>query len=101
MKVGIFVTPTTETLPMVELARQVEALGFESLWVPDHPVMPRDMTTKPPGGGEMADYYRRLMDPFMALAAAAGATRRIVQVLPFAGRENTLMQIDRLADAVL
>ena len=78
MKVGIFVTPTTETMPMVDLARQVESLGFESLWVPDHPVMPRDMTTQAPGGGEIADYYRRLLDPFMALSAAAGATQRIL-----------------------
>ncbi len=78
MKVGIFVAPTKDTMSMVEVAKHVEALGFESLWVPDHPVIPKDLTTKTPRGGELADYYRRLLDPFMALAAAAGATERIL-----------------------
>jgi probable F420-dependent oxidoreductase len=77
MELGIFILPTRETLDVVAIAKKVEALGFESLWVPDHPVIPKEITSKPPGGGELADYYRRLMEPFMALAAAAGATERI------------------------
>lgn len=78
MKVGIFIMPTIDTIDVVTAAKKIEALGFESLWVPDHPVMPKNLTTTAPGGGEINDYYRRLMDPFMALAAAAGATERIV-----------------------
>jgi probable F420-dependent oxidoreductase len=78
MKVGIFVAPTKDTIPIVELAKLVETLGFESLWVPDHPVIPKDLKTKRPSGGELADYYRRLLDPFMVLAAAAGGTESIL-----------------------
>lgn len=77
MNVGIFILPTRETMDVLAIARKAEALGYESLWVPDHPVIPKTITSKPPGGGELADYYMRLMEPFIALAAAAGATERI------------------------
>ena len=77
MQVGIFYMPTAYTADVVTLARRVEALGFESLWVPDHPVMPVERTSPFPGGGEMPDVYAHLMDPLVTLAAAAGATERI------------------------
>ena len=77
MQVGIFYMPTAYTADVVTLARRVEELGFESLWAPDHPVMPVDRTSPFPGGGEMPDSYAHLMDPLVTLAAAAGATERI------------------------
>ena len=73
VQVGIFYMPTAYTADVVTLARRVEELGFESLWVPDHPIMPVERTSPFPGGGEMPDTYAHLM----ALAAAAGATEHI------------------------
>lgn len=77
MQVGVFYMPTAYTADVVTLARRAEALGFESLWAPDHPIMPVERTSPFPGGGEMPESYGHLMDPLVALAAAAGATRRI------------------------
>ena len=77
MKVGVFFMPTSYSADMVTLAQRVEELGFESLWLPDHPIIPETHHTPYPGGGEMPDYYGHLLDPFVALAAAAGATQRI------------------------
>lgn len=36
---------TTRTGDLAALARRVEALGFESLWIPEHPVIPVGFTT--------------------------------------------------------
>lgn len=77
MKIGIFYMPTSYSVDVATMAQHVEGLGFESLWLPDHPVIPVERTSPYPGGGEMPDYYGHIMDPFVALAAAAGATSRI------------------------
>ena len=77
VKVGIFYMPIEGAVDVVTMARTVEALGFESLWVPDHPVMPVRRSTPFPGGGEMPAYYGQIADPFITLAAAASVTERI------------------------
>jgi probable F420-dependent oxidoreductase len=63
------------------LARKAETLGFESLWLPDHPVMPVHTTTPlpetPSGKGEIPDHYSRMCDPFVAMAMAAAATTHL------------------------
>jgi probable F420-dependent oxidoreductase len=80
MKLGIFAFPTDESLPVPELAREVEDRGYHSLWVPDHSHIPTSRRT-PPGGRRTArplpEEYRRNLDPFGALAAAAAVTSRI------------------------
>ena len=77
LKVGVFMFLTAETIGVVELARAVERLGFESLFLPEHAVIPADFVGPYPGGGDLPDEYRRMLDPFVALAAAAGVTERI------------------------
>ena len=62
------------------VAQRAEALGFESIWIPEHLVIPVDMKTpypyspdgKFPGGPTVAVH-----DPLLALAFAAGCTERI------------------------
>ena len=56
------------------LASQLEARGFESLWVPEHSHIPTSRRTPYPGGGELPEGYWRMMDPFVSLALAVGAT---------------------------
>ena len=75
--VGLMVFSTEDTLPLLELAQRAEALGFESLWLPEHPVIPVGFTTPFPGKGEMPEYYKHMLDPFIALAAVAGATTNL------------------------
>jgi probable F420-dependent oxidoreductase len=73
MKFGITMFPTDESIPVVELARAVEAAGFESLFVPEHTHIP--VASVPP---TFPREYSHLLDPFVALAAAAAATTRLL-----------------------
>ncbi len=77
MQVGIMPFATSKTMPIVELGVEAERLGFESLFLPEHPVIPAEFETPFPGGGDLPDEYRRMLDPFVGLAAVAGATERI------------------------
>ena len=77
MKIGISYFATDLSMDPVELAREAEARGFESLWVPEHTHIPVSRETGYPKGGELPEQYRRSMDPFVALAAAASVTSRI------------------------
>jgi probable F420-dependent oxidoreductase len=78
MQFGITMFATDRSMPIVELARAVEARGFDSLWVPEHTHIPISRRTPPPTGGEeLAEEYRRTLDPFVALTAAATVTERL------------------------
>ncbi len=63
---------------LVELAREAEARGFHSLYVPEHTHIPTSRRTPPPTGDEvLPEEYKRTLDPTVALAAAASVTSRI------------------------
>ena len=40
MNIGMLTMATAQSGDLAEVARQVEALGFDSLWIPEHPVIP-------------------------------------------------------------
>jgi probable F420-dependent oxidoreductase len=70
---------TDRTMGPAELARAVEERGLHSLYVPEHTHIPTSRRTAPPtGDAELRDEYKRTLDPFVALAMAAGATERLV-----------------------
>jgi len=77
MNIGVMIAATAESGNIVELAREAENLGYESFFIPEHPVVPIGFKTVPPGGGKLPEHYGRWMDPFVGLALAAGVTRRI------------------------
>jgi probable F420-dependent oxidoreductase len=77
LNIGIIPFATAKTMPIVDLGREAEALGFESLFLPEHAVLPAHFDSPFPGGGDTPDEYRRMLDPFTALAAVAGATDKI------------------------
>jgi probable F420-dependent oxidoreductase len=78
MQHGITMFATDRSMPIVDLAREVEVRGFDSLWVPEHTHIPISRRTPPPTGGEeLAEEYRRTLDPFVALTAAATVTERL------------------------
>jgi probable F420-dependent oxidoreductase len=62
------------TIQPGELARELEARGFESLWLPEHTHIPASRRTPWPGGPELPKHYAESYDPFIALTAAAAAT---------------------------
>jgi len=69
---------TDRSIEPVALARAVEERGFHSLYFPEHTHIPTSRRTPPPTGeAELAEEYKRTLDPFVALGAAAAATSRI------------------------
>ena len=78
MKLGVTIHATDLAMSPVALAREAEARGFHSLYVPEHTHIPTSRRTPPPtGDAELAEEYRRSLDPYVALAAAASVTSRI------------------------
>ncbi|MGH9069400.1 MAG: LLM class F420-dependent oxidoreductase [Acidimicrobiales bacterium] len=78
MELGLVIFPTDYSIGPVELARAAEERGFESLWFPEHTHIPVSRRTPYPGGGELPREYSHTLDPFVALAAAAVVTRRLL-----------------------
>ena len=77
MKVGVAMYTGDETIPPDELAVACEQRGIESLLFPDHSHIPTSRRTPWPGsrdGTSIPEVYKRLIDPFVALGAAASAT---------------------------
>ena len=77
MKYGLSIFVTAYAMPPTELAREAEARGFESLWLPEHTHIPCSRATPFPGGGELPRHYYDTFDPFLTLAACAAVTRTI------------------------
>jgi probable F420-dependent oxidoreductase len=77
MDVGIVTLPTDESVPLDVLAVAAEERGFASLLVGDHTHIPARRTTPFIAGDILPDEYYRLIDPFVALAAAASRTSTI------------------------
>jgi probable F420-dependent oxidoreductase len=69
---------TDQTVGPVELAREVEARGLYSLYVPEHTHIPTSRrTAAPTGDDELKEEYKHTLDPLVTLAAAAVVTDRI------------------------
>jgi probable F420-dependent oxidoreductase len=77
MHYGVVMFPTEYAMAPDELARALEERGFESVWFPEHTHIPASRQSPWPGGGELPREYWSSYDPFVALMAAAGATKRL------------------------
>jgi probable F420-dependent oxidoreductase len=77
MNFGIAMFATDYGISPSELGQAVEERGFESLWVPEHTHIPTSRKSPWPGGPNLPDVYKQTLDPFIALTAAAVATKRI------------------------
>jgi probable F420-dependent oxidoreductase len=77
MLVGAFHFPTDYGIEIGELARALEARGFESLFVCEHTHIPVNRRTPFPAGGELPKRYSHTHDPFVALSFAAATTRSL------------------------
>jgi probable F420-dependent oxidoreductase len=77
MEFGVTMFVTDYSIPVTELARALEDLGFESLWVPEHTHIPTSRRSPWPGGPDLPNEYRHSLDPFLALTAAASVTSRL------------------------
>src|SRR2546428_8336433 len=77
MHIGVCMFNTDYAIRIEELARALEARGFESLFVCEHTHIPASRRTPFPGGGELPKRYSHTHDPFVALSFAAAATRTL------------------------
>jgi probable F420-dependent oxidoreductase len=68
---------TRDDIAPQDLARAVEARGFESLFFPEHSHIPTSRETIRMGQKELPAWYSHVPDPFVSCAAAAVATERI------------------------
>ena len=77
MQIGLFPFLTDYSMPVDQLAIAAEERGFDSIWVPEHTHIPANRRTDYPGGGELPKEYSHTLDPFVALAMAAGVTKNL------------------------
>jgi probable F420-dependent oxidoreductase len=77
MHFGISMFVTEYTIQPAELARELEARGFESLWLPEHTHIPASRRTPYPLGGDLPKEYWHAYDPFVGLMAAAAVTEKL------------------------
>ena len=79
MQIGMLAFLTEQSGEPGAIAYEAENLGFESFWVAEHLVMPAHYSTYYPrsADGKVPEFYAHLVDPFVALSAAAQATKTI------------------------
>lgn len=80
MDFGINIFATDLTMQPLDLARQCERLGFESVWLPEHSHIPTSRIT--PWGGRkdappLPEKYWRCHDTLVAFGAMAAVTERL------------------------
>lgn len=79
MEIGVFFTAGDGAVDVADVARAAEALGFRSLWVGEHVVMPARYERVYPGSadGEAPDFAALIASPIVTLARAAAVTERL------------------------
>lgn len=77
MQYGLTMFATDTAVDVVTLARAAEERGFVSLYLPEHTHIPTSRRTPAPAGEPLAEEYKRSLDPFVALSAAAAVTERL------------------------
>jgi probable F420-dependent oxidoreductase len=77
MKFGLQMFPTDYAIPVTELGKAAEDLGFESLFFPEHTHIPASRRTPYPGGIELPKEYSHTLDPFVAIGAVAAVTKTL------------------------
>jgi probable F420-dependent oxidoreductase len=71
MKIGALTIFHETTARPGPFAAKLERLGFESIWVPEHPILPVNPKTPFPQGGSIPDVYGHMSDQFVCLGMAA------------------------------
>lgn len=80
MRVGVSIFLTDKTIQPVQLGQELEARGFESLWLPEHSHIPTSRRTpwvNKKNAPPLPEEYWRTHDCFVALAAVAATTERL------------------------
>ena len=103
MKIGVTLLLTEAVGDVGVIAQRVEALGFHSLWAPEHPVTPVSHSTRYPSApdGKIPPQDRYVVNPIVALARASATTTTLklatgASILPFHNPIDVAKQISTL-----
>ena len=79
MRIGVSATASERHGDIALVARKIEELGFESMWLPEHPVIPANHNTKYGGtsDGSIPQGMYHQVNPFIALARASATTETL------------------------
>ena len=80
MKVGVNVAVDSNAGDIGALAKKAEDLGFESIWMAEHPIIPVHSDSKYGGtpDGSIPPAMSDMADPFVSLAIASATTSKIM-----------------------
>jgi probable F420-dependent oxidoreductase len=74
IKIGITSNYVWHGPPVTQIAQRIEELGFESMWMGEHPVIPVSAAGAVRHGVPLPANYRHMPHLFVSLAAAAAVT---------------------------
>ncbi len=79
MEIGISSFLTDYSVDVAVVAKRAEELGFSTLWVPEHSILPVNTDSPRPGSadGKVPKVYADIVDPFIALGRASAVTTTI------------------------
>lgn len=79
MDIGVAMVISTASMDVAVLAQKAESLGFESFWLPEHPVIPVNTTSRYGGtpDGSIPPFMVDMADPLISLARASAVTQNI------------------------
>jgi probable F420-dependent oxidoreductase len=80
MDIGISMGPGAEMGDFGAIAKKIEDLGFDSVWLPEHPVIPVNHNTKYAGSPDGSIPIRMTLgvNPLIALARASATTEKLL-----------------------
>jgi probable F420-dependent oxidoreductase len=78
MRFGVQIRATAQTADLRELGRALEAGGFDALYLPEHTHIPLSVRSLFPDDPEWLEACKQMVDPFVALAAVAAVTDRLL-----------------------
>jgi len=75
MKVGLFSMFLDSSVPVFEIAPEVDQRGFESMYFPEHTHIP--LQTLNPSGQPVQEMYKRFIDPVVSMSMAVAVTKQL------------------------
>ena len=101
MKIGVSTALSSDSADIAEVARLAEQLGFDALWLPEHPVLPVQTTSRYGGtpDGSIPPSMADLGDPFIGLARASATTTtlRLGTAICLVPEHHPLVQAKQIA----
>ena len=101
MDIGITARVSSNSLDPAALAQRAEELGFESFWLPEHPIVPVHTTSRYGGtaDGSIPPSMADIGDPLIGLARASAVTNSIklgtaISLVP---EHNPLLHANQIA----